>query len=511
MLIAPCGWGKTLAFFLPMIYWPGRITAIISPLIALMNDQQQKLVKAKIPHIVLSGDNSDAINGDMIRRIYEGEFRAVFMSPEIIFGDTPTSKSVKGLWQDPRWRNLLLAIVVDEVHCVEKWGNDFRKVYGRLGDLRVWSPGVPFVGVTATLTADALTQTMDKLFLSEARVIRVQEMPTNVRLEVHTQPKDAMWGLSRLLGNDKTIIYFEKISILVKVHSYLCVMKPELEKTMGVYYSTLYSLFKEETMSKFINNEIHILLATEAAGMGCDIPDVVQVIQYGFPRDMPSLVQRFGRAARDPKIQGFGILYAPPITRTSPSDKNVREYLMNQAGGCLWKIIDILFGKDVRTCNNSCSGCFQVDRPVPATVRHNTRSSNNRRRWPSRSKEEKHMAFKKLVEWRENAFERWVSSQPFRYGSELWILPNSTAKQLSQRFSGARTAKAVKAIACNWMPLGGNKQFGEVAQVLDKFNNEIDASRGSNSQTTASAIDQLEDGFDGDREGSDDDEDLLES
>lgn len=217
----------------------------------------------------------------MIKRICEGEFRAVFMSPEIIFGDCPTSKLVQGLWRNTSWQNLLLAIVVDEVHCVEKWGNKFRPEYARLGELRIWSPGVPFVGVTATLTADALTHTMDTLFLSKANVLRVQELPTNLRLEIHTQPKDAKKGLNRLLGEDKTIIYFEKISILLDIHKYLFRMRPDLKNRIGVYYSTLTSHFKEATMAKFVNDDIHILLATEAAGMGCDIPDVIQVIQYG--------------------------------------------------------------------------------------------------------------------------------------------------------------------------------------------------------------------------------------
>ncbi|KAF9374917.1 ATP-dependent DNA helicase sgs1 [Mortierella sp. AD011] len=264
-------------------------------------------------------------------------------------------------------------------------------------------------------------------------------------------------------------------------------------------------------MFKFVKGDIDVLLATEAAGMGCDIPDVVQVIQYGFPRDMPSLVQRFGRAARDPKIQGFGILYAPPITKMSPTDENVREYVMNQiAGRCLWTLIDKLFENDARTCDKSCSGCFKVNRPVPTTVCHDTRSGN-RGRWPSRSEEEKNEALKTLLAWRKEAYGRWVSCRPFRTGRETWILPDNAAKQLSQRFSQARTAEAVKTIAssCNWSPLGGSVRFDEVAQVLDKLNSEIDARRGSGSQTTtASALDQLEDDSDGGGERSDGEEDL---
>lgn len=228
---------------------------------------------------------------------------------------------------------------------------------------------------------------------------------------------------------------------------------------------------------------------------------------------MPSLVQRFGRAARDPKIQGLGILYAPPRTKTSPTDKNVREYLINQvAGRCLWSLIDKLFGNDVRTCNNSCSACFRVDRPVPTTVCHNT-ISIERRRYPSRSAEEKHMALETLLAWRKEAYKRWVNRRPYRTGRETWILPDIAAKQLSQRFSGAKTYEAVKAIAssCRWTPLGGDIVFGEIARVLNKLNNEIDTNRKSGSKMmAASALDQLGDGADGDGKGSDGEENLPE-
>ncbi|KAG9066004.1 hypothetical protein KI688_001219 [Linnemannia hyalina] len=189
-----------------------------------------------------------------------------------------------------------------------------------------------------------------------------------------------------------------------------------------------------------------------------------------------------------------------------PKDNNVHDYLMNhQAGRCLWTLLDKFFENKARTCDNSCSGCSKFDRSVPATVCHDTKSS--------RSEEERHMALKRLQAWRKEAYEIWVSSQPYRVGRETWILPDHAAEQLSQKFSEARTATAVKTIAysCNWAPLGENL-YGEVAHVLDRLNREIDARRGSGSQTTAaSALNQLEDGFDGDKEGSDGEEDLLES
>ncbi|KAG0013370.1 TNF receptor-associated protein 1, mitochondrial [Podila clonocystis] len=203
-----------------------------------MNDQKQKLEDTSTPYIVLSGDNGTVVNEETINHITSRQYRAVFMSPEIVF----ENKHVKALWRDIHWREQLLAIVVDEVHCVEKWGKKFRPHYARLGELRALTPGVPFVGLTATLTGMALEQTKDKLFLSKAQVIQVTDVRTNIRLEE---------------------------------------TRPDLQAKIETYHSTRDDRYRARAMNRFIKNEVHVLLATEAAGMGCDVPDVVQVIQYG--------------------------------------------------------------------------------------------------------------------------------------------------------------------------------------------------------------------------------------
>ncbi|KAK3820636.1 MAG: hypothetical protein J3R72DRAFT_426997 [Linnemannia gamsii] len=117
------------------------------------------------------------------------------------------------------------------------------------------------------------------------------------------------------------------------------------------------------------------------------------------------------------------------------------------------------------------------------------------------------MALKALLSWRKEVHESWVSSRPNWMGRETWILPDNAAKLLSQKFSEARTATEVAAIAssCYWGPLEKNL-FAEIAQVLDELNNKIDARRGSGSQTTAASVpDKSKDGSDGDGERSDND------
>jgi len=124
------------------------------------------------------------------------------------------------------------------------------------------------------------------------------------------------------------------------------------------------------------------------------------------------------------------------------------------------------------------------------------------------------MAKEALLEWRAKVYEKWTSRKRFNIGGETWILPDSVAKRLSQKLSQIRSAEAVAAIAssCHWTPLGGNIVFGEVAEVLGKLNNEIDAHHGSGSQIVmASELAQPEDGSDSSGEGSDGEEGLPES
>lgn len=485
----------------------------------------QKLIKANIPHIVIGGDKTDDVNEALIKRLAEGEFQAVFMSPEIIFGTSPTSAKVQDLWKELKWRNILTAIVVDEVHCIQKWGGKFRRDYDRLGDLRIWAPGVPFLGVTATITSQALLETSSKLFLNNASILRVEEMPTNVRIELHTQPKDAIIGLSRFLNGHKTIIYFDQIATLLAVSEFLNKSRKDLLGRVGCYYAILSPQLKEDTMVRFVKGNICVLLATEAAGMGCDIPDIVQVIQYGyvytitkerknengsvtqtdiliiiyilcrFPKDISSLIQRFGRAARDRTIKGYGVLYAPPVTKLTKLDPNIRElFEHNTLKKCLWALIDTLFDNKIRDCGDLCSGCSLQDRAFDTTV---SRDTKPKKRIKGRTAEEKDMALKILYQWRDEKYETWASDNPFAYGYEIWFLPDAVAKRLSQKFSGATTAQAVKDITTSykyrWTPFDDDdSSFESIAQLLSKLNDEIDACNGSRSQLIANCEDNGE-------------------
>ncbi|KAF9968592.1 hypothetical protein BGZ73_009218, partial [Actinomortierella ambigua] len=158
----------------------------------------------------------------------------------------------------------------------------FRPTYARLGDLKSLVPEAPFVGLTATLTKEALQTTKDKLFSNLAgREICIDEVRTNIRLEVQfLQYRDHVSQLITILKGYqmKTIVYFDSVKLVAKTLQRLKKELPRLRITL--YYAILACKFKADIMKLFLDNKIDILLATEAAGMGCDIRDVQRVIQF---------------------------------------------------------------------------------------------------------------------------------------------------------------------------------------------------------------------------------------
>jgi hypothetical protein len=191
---------------------------------------------------------------------------------------------------------------------------------------------------------------------------------------------------------------------------------------------------------------------------------------------MTSLLQRFGRAGRRNDIEGRAILYAPPVSLKAASnctDAQVRQFLMgHHAKKCLWRFIDDVFGNKARVCNDKCSACLTVNRPPPFPSRVVSKPVISGR-WPRRSKEEKALALQELLSWRKDAFKRWQAKQRHPNGAETGILPNMTAKKLSQQFSRIRTAEVVATFAAssNWNPRGKPQDwFVEIAQLLAKLN-----------------------------------------
>lgn len=240
----------------------------------------KKLGENGIPAFLMSSQDNHQVNDADFAAIIAGRYRAVFMSPEILFGIGSTCVKVGNLWRNTSWRNQLISIVVDEIHCSNTWAG-FRQYYTLIGTLRGKAPGVLIIGLTATLPPEDFLKVKKSVYLSssDVKLIRVYDIRENIRLEVHTfSSQGHIRQLAGLLNKTKTIVYFDKTKTLREVQEGLRPLRPDL--SIDAFFSTRYPIAKDEAMRKFIDSETDVLLATDACGMGCDISDVITVIQY---------------------------------------------------------------------------------------------------------------------------------------------------------------------------------------------------------------------------------------
>ncbi|KAI8598752.1 P-loop containing nucleoside triphosphate hydrolase protein [Dissophora ornata] len=328
VLIPGFGRGEPLTYFLPLLFWPGRTIIVLTSLTALGHEQQRKFAAANISSIFIM--HEAIIDSACIGDLASGKYQAVFMSPELVFNCTRLIE----LWVNSDWGRQVLAVIIDEAHCINHRGNDFREAYGRIGEIRRWLPPVKaFIAVTATLTNSALEAISECLSYKD-NVSVIKE------------------------GNDRTNVNRDECE---NAHSYLRSLAPECHcEQIGIYHSAKLEERKERVMRRFRNNSYLILLATEAAGIGCDISDVVRVVQYGMPSSLSTLVQRIGRAARDSKLQGEGILlHAKTLSRhTRPEtedDLHLRQYVTTNQ--CRRAIINRIFNNKQAQVDECCDRC----------------------------------------------------------------------------------------------------------------------------------------------------------
>jgi len=308
ILVAGCGWGKSLTYFLPLLFWTDRIIVIISPLKALMNEQQGKLQQANINSIAIHGDNIPPSN--LEDRLSAGEYRAVFMTPELATNIIRFPR----LWNMDGWKSKLLAVIVDEAHCIHTWGPSFRHAYTKIGDLRALvPPGLPFVAMSATLPPAILQTVKASLyFRPDVNVVKADSDRPNIKYFVITKStnEECLQDMVTVIHDlAKTIVYFDDKKYIKKAHRLFCQTFPDRRRHIVEFMSDLTEEAKLLHLQNFRESKTRILLATDAVGMGCDIPDIIRVIQFKCPETISALSQRLGRAVRNPELQGQGIVY----------------------------------------------------------------------------------------------------------------------------------------------------------------------------------------------------------
>jgi len=291
-VLMPTGGGKSLTYQLPALLMPG-LAIIISPLIALMHDQVDRL---RANGIAATFINSSLNPTERARRegaAINGKLKMLYVAPERLL-----NSNFLALLEAVQENVGLSLLAVDEAHCVSEWGHDFRPEYRQLGRLRDRFPQAPVLALTATATERVREDILTQLKLRDPYVHIASFNRPNLSYEVRPKNQGSYGELVQLLREQpgaSTIIYcFSRKSV------------DDLSRTLehdGIhalpYHAGMTSEQRSENQERFIRDDVPVLVATIAFGMGIGKPDVRAVIHYDMPRNLEGYYQESGRAGRD--------------------------------------------------------------------------------------------------------------------------------------------------------------------------------------------------------------------
>lgn len=289
LVLMPTGGGKSLCYQVPAIIMPGTCV-VVSPLISLMKDQVEALKANGIEAEALNSSVDLGIDTAIRRRVLSGDVKLLYMSPERLLAELPFLIS----------QMHVSLFAVDEAHCISQWGHDFRPEYSQLGQLRERFPDVPMMALTAT--ADKITRNdiVRQLHLRQPREFVSSFDRPNLSLAVKRgytprEKTDFIVNFIKARPLDAGIVY--------------CLSRASTEKLAGdlnargiraaAYHAGMPAVDRDLTQARFKQDDILVVCATIAFGMGIDKSNVRWVIHYNLPKSIESYYQEIGRAGRD--------------------------------------------------------------------------------------------------------------------------------------------------------------------------------------------------------------------
>ena len=282
--LLPTGGGKSLCYQLPAVLMEGTCL-VISPLIALMEDQVNHLLKRGIKAAYINSSLHYKDIDRILDNVIYGNIKILYLSPERL----KTTLFIE------RFKMMNISFVaVDEAHCISEWGNDFRPEYRNISTLRKLNKDLSFIALTATATPDVIDDIEEQLSFKESNKIKKSFIRNNINYSVvNAFNKEKV--LVKLLTNECSIIYVRNRKKTKELSKFL---NSKNYKT-DYYHAGLDFRERSEKQNRWIKNEFDTMIATNAFGMGIDKPDVKTVIHFDLPDTLEAFYQESGRAGRN--------------------------------------------------------------------------------------------------------------------------------------------------------------------------------------------------------------------
>lgn len=300
LALLPTGGGKSICFQIPALAKEG-ICIVVSPLIALIQNQVDSLKEKGIKAIALTGGIHAAEVNDLLDNCIFGNYKFLYLSPE---------RLQQELVQNRIQQMNVNLIAIDEAHCISQWGHDFRPAYLECSKLRALLPEVPLIALTATATTQVANDIIDSLKFIEPLTVKDSFSRKNIALKVFWE-EDKRYRLKLLCSSLETsaIVYVRSRRLAQEIAQFL-----NTNTCSATYFhGGIPKSEKQEKLKLWLDNKVQTMVATNAFGMGINKPDVELVVHYQIPDCIENYFQEAGRAGRNG-------LPAEAALITNPSD-----------------------------------------------------------------------------------------------------------------------------------------------------------------------------------------------